>query len=357
MTKFNLNNNGKPIGKGNINKENVKLFKKGLTMTFLAFGTSLALASCKPKEEIKVFPSITVAPAESVLPAIYDFDQGNGTIIFTTKENVSEFGYVLEDNFDKEVEWCEEKFQELKRQSEQINAIVDPGFNDLENEQQLFRTQYEEYIEQGPSIERDAIIREKLDKYRTSLEKWVGEEYKPALVDKVEIERINYLEEGKSFEGPYYKIKGFRVEKDKTLSEILSYADNREQYEKIYNQAIIDNNIEDPDKIYENDTLDLTGLDEEDLENMGYRKPNEAEMVDTYLAYFKMIKEEGMPTITGDEQGLEVREEIINDIDEFKKLVRDPDVGKDVISYANELCKKINVYFGYDMPVFTAHKR
>ena len=350
MTKLNININNKPYGKGEYVKDNFSLFKKGVITTAFALGT-LSLAACgKNKDEI-------VIDKKEVKPAVFEINQGNGTVVFTTKEHVEEYGYVLDDNIDKQVEWAENEYQELMRLSEQPNVTVAPGFYDIKDLHDNFMNQYDEYIDLGSTFERDNFIKDRLKHYIEELTPWVGEEYKPALVDKMEIDRVNDINEINSFYGPYYKVDDYRITKDSTLSGIVdTYADNQDQYKVIYSQAIKDNNIQDEDLIYAGDTLKLTGFDRKDLEDIGYTITDE-ELVDAYVEYFKSVRELGYNYISGDSRAVSAKDDIELEIGRFLRDAEDPKERVHLVSKGDEICKMLYLNYGYEMPTLTAHKR
>ena len=402
MTKYNLYNNGKPIGKGNFNKKNIKLLKESLYITALSFAAALAICSCTPKPTpVKEETSIVqedkkddlrlniedgvIKPHDMVAPAYYMFDENNNlltnddlqntdskTITFVPSQEVTDVGYVLDDNLDVSMndldakyEWCDYYYHQLLSKVQANDNRVDPSFDALKSEYDLlnlnhdeladFKT-YKEYINTKPSIQNGERFDQLLDKFADDLALWVGFSYKAKAISQAEVERVKDIEEMDNIGGPYYKITDYRVPANTTLSELVGgYANNSKQYEDLLEQVIKDNNIENPDLIYEGQILTLSGLDEQDLYNLGYRLPNEAELVDQYLKCFAEVENSGLPTLTGDAQADQIKGEILVGMNEFRQLVNEPGE-KDELALAKSIVEKINTLTGYQMDI-VAHKR
>lgn len=274
MKEYKLRNKGEVIGTAKPNRKNIKKIRKykfGVGALLTAGILAVALGTHKPEDkntqvdksdlEESLFDSNDIFRADTFM-----IPQENGNIYFVTEEYLNEHNYVPNDTIDTRynfiVDFNDKVIHEYK------DKYPDKDFSKFDKEYQNFRTIYEEYIDgdQKDSYFQQQYVLKVEEELIKTIHSYELISYVPTAIPFEDYVANTYPQNN----GKY--TINYEIPQDTTLSEILSYTDNNQEYKETYDEVLNNpnNNITNPDLIYAGETLELPNLDEEDLNDLGY---------------------------------------------------------------------------------------
>ena len=278
MDKFKLRNKGKEIGTVSYKVNNIKKLSKNqykfIVSTLLVGGIAVSMLAHGNKDKGEEVVSEEVTMEESLVPSnelfradLFEIDktEEDGTILFVDSDYLNKNNYIPLDNIDTRYDFIVSFNDEVHKE----NKYPDLDLTEFDEYYKMFRMVYEEYIDgdQKDSISQKEYILELEKRIIEIIHSFNKISYIPNAVSYDEYLLTTIPNEGEK----KYTVE-YEIPKDSTLSEILSYTDNNEEY-KISKEEVLanpNNKIDNEDLIYAGATLTLPNLDEGDLTDMGY---------------------------------------------------------------------------------------
>ena len=332
--RYTLNNKGRRIGKVDANMNNIKKLPTSIKYTaaslLLSMGVLATVLATKPAKEVKEEKEFTQELInDNNYKNMYMIDQGS-TILFVTDDYLYEHDYVALDDL-------ETRYAFIVDANDKINAIKDK-----------YGVVYKEYVDNN---QEDSSLQQKYlfdltDRIINYLRDHNIAFYVPDAITMAEYQRQNPYQEHK------YEVN-YTIEKDSTLSELLKYTDNKEEYRKTFDEVVERNEISNPDLIYAGDTITLTNVDQGDLHDMGYElyTTPRAEFDERYEWLDLNIND--IFVLTGDINSRKTLEELMT---QYRKFVIDSanyinnndseSISDDLLYESRYLCDQISLLTG-----------
>lgn len=282
MKKVELRNKGNKIGNAFINKKNVKKLKnkniKWFTGSLLLAGIAISAIVSKQKEPEKdvdknVAIEEEIEQEESLITNdlfradLFKIDrtEKDGTILFVSSDYLYDNGYIPIDTVKSRYDFIVDFNDDLVHNPDKYE---DKDLSDYTKKYNFFRAVYKEHTDgdQKESLAQQEYLLELEDDLIKTIYKLGSFSYIPEAVESDE-----YLETVMPEKNDKYTVD-YTIPKDMTLSELLSYTDNSEEYQKAMDEILANpaNNIDDKDLIYAGENVELPYLDKGDVADLGY---------------------------------------------------------------------------------------
>jgi hypothetical protein len=356
-SRYAIRNKGKKIGRARVNKKNIRKIRNRR----IKFGMGALLTAglvfvglSKLKSDGSELELNTQTAAEDFLQSndifradLFMIPQENGDIHFVTSEYLDEHNYVPNDTIDTRYDFIVDFNDDLN--DTYRAAYPHKDFSQFDHDYQLFRTIYEEYIDgdQKDSFFQQQYLMQVEENLIELIHSYKLASYVPTAIPYEEYVATTYPQTEDKYTINY------EIPKDSTLSEIISYADNNQEYKETYEEVLNNpnNNISNPDLIYAGETLELPNLDQGDLEDLGYEIwTNPADELDQRYLWIN----EMLPTIdylSGDVNSLTNLQNLRTTVELFNKSYDaytggDLGVSLDIVYDARQICDTIYLLTG-----------